>query len=50
MMRRARTNGRAPKKVWADRIEFDRLDIANPEKVSSGITEVVDDVIGFRRA
>ncbi len=38
------------KKVWADRIEFGKLDIANPEKVPAGITDVAVDIIGFRRA
>ncbi len=37
------------KKVWAEKIEFDKLDLANPEKAPAGPTEVVDDIIGFRR-
>ena len=37
------------RKVWADKIEFEQLDVANPSKVPIGPVTVIDDVIGFRR-
>ncbi len=37
------------KKVWAEKIEFAKLDVANPAKIPAGPAEVVDDIIGFTR-
>ena len=37
------------RKVWAGKIEFEHLDVANPAKLPIGLVSVVDDVIGFRR-
>ncbi len=37
------------RKVWAERIEFELLDVANPAKVPIGPANVIDDNIGFRR-
>jgi hypothetical protein len=37
------------RKVWADKIEFERLDIQNPAKLPAGPVTVIDDVIGFAR-
>jgi hypothetical protein len=36
-------------KVWADKIEFERLDLASPAKIPAGPLIVVDDNIGFTR-
>jgi len=37
------------RKVWADKIEFERLDIREPAKIPAGPLTVVDDNIGFHR-
>jgi hypothetical protein len=37
------------RKVWADKIEFERLDLASPAKIPAGPLIVVDDTIGFSR-
>lgn len=37
------------RKVWADKIEFEQLDVASASKVPIGPVTVIDDVIGFRR-
>ena len=37
------------RKVWADKIEFERLDIAEPAKIPIGPANVIDDNIGFTR-
>jgi hypothetical protein len=37
------------RKVWADKIEFERLDLASPAKIPAGPLIVVDDNIGFSR-
>jgi hypothetical protein len=37
------------RKIWADKIEFERLSIPNPAKIPGGPVIVVDDNIGFRR-
>jgi hypothetical protein len=35
------------RKVWADKIEFEKLDIPNPERVPIGPGHVVTDDLGF---
>ena len=35
------------RKVWADKIQFEKLDIANPERVPIGPGHVVTDDLGF---
>jgi cytochrome P450 len=37
------------RKVWADKIEFERFNIANPERLPIGPTTVIDDDVGFTR-
>ena len=37
------------RKVWKDKIEFEKLDIATPEPVPIGPTTVIGDNVGFRR-
>ena len=37
------------RKIWADKIEFDLLSIANPTKIPAGPVIVIDDNIGFNR-
>jgi len=37
------------KKVWAQKIEFQKLDVRNPAKLPVGPTTVIDDNIGFVR-
>lgn len=37
------------KKVWAEKIEFQKLDVPNPAKLPVGPTTVIDDNIGFVR-
>jgi len=37
------------KKVWAEKIEFMKLDVPNPAKLPVGPTTVIDDTIGFAR-
>ena len=37
------------RKIWADKIEFDLLSIANPAKIPAGPVIVIDDNIGFNR-
>jgi hypothetical protein len=37
------------RKVWAEKIEFELLDVARPAKVPIGPVTVIDDAIGFRR-
>ena len=37
------------KKVWAKKIEFQKLDVPNPAKLPIGPTTVIDDNIGFVR-
>ena len=37
------------RKVWTDKIEFERLDLASPAKIPAGPLIVVDDNIGFSR-
>lgn len=37
------------RKIWADKIEFEHLGIANPAKIPAGPVIAVDDTIGFRR-
>jgi len=37
------------RKVWAEKIEFELLDVARPAKVPVGPVTVIDDAIGFRR-
>ncbi|MDR3464258.1 MAG: hypothetical protein P4L76_18290 [Beijerinckiaceae bacterium] len=37
------------RKVWADKIEFERLNMPNPAKIPIGPVTVIDDTIGFRR-
>ena len=38
------------RKVWKSRIEFEKLDIANPEPLPIGPTTVIGDNVGFTRA
>ena len=38
------------RKVWKDKIEFVKLDIANPGQVPIGPNAVIDDNIGFTRS
>jgi cytochrome P450 len=38
------------RKVWKDKIEFEKLDIANPEPLPIGPTTVIGDNVGFTRA
>ena len=35
------------RKVWNDKIEFDKLDLSDPQKLPIGPTTVIDDNIGF---
>jgi hypothetical protein len=37
------------RKVWKDKIEFEKLDIATPEPLPIGPTTVIGDDVGFRR-
>ncbi len=37
------------RKVWTDKIEFDRLSVSNPAKIPIGPVTVIDDNIGFTR-
>jgi cytochrome P450 len=37
------------KKVWAEKIEFVKLDVPHPAKLPVGPTTVIDDTIGFVR-
>jgi hypothetical protein len=36
--------------VWKSKIEFERLNITNPEVLPIGPTTVIDDNVGFIRA
>ncbi len=38
------------RKVWRDKIQFEKLDIANPEPLPIGPTTVIGDNVGFTRA
>jgi hypothetical protein len=38
------------RKVWSGKIEFSKLDIANPELLAVGPRTVVPDNIGFKKA
>jgi hypothetical protein len=38
------------RKVWRDKIEFEKLDIATPEPLPIGPTTVIGDDVGFRRS
>jgi hypothetical protein len=38
------------RKVWRDKIEFQKLDIPNPEPLPIGPTTVIGDNVGFSRA
>jgi cytochrome P450 len=38
------------RKVWKSKIEFEKLNIANPEPLPIGPTTVIGDNVGFTRA
>ena len=38
------------RKVWKSKIEFHKLDIANPEPLPIGPTTVIGDNVGFSRS
>lgn len=38
------------KKVWKERIQFEKLNVANPERLPVGPTTVIEDNLGFTRA
>jgi hypothetical protein len=38
------------RKVWKDKIEFEKLNIANPEPLPVGLTTVIADNVGFTHA
>jgi hypothetical protein len=38
------------RKVWRDRIAFEKLNVANPERLPIGPTTVIADNVGFSRA
>jgi hypothetical protein len=37
------------RKVWNDKIEFEKLNLPDPEKLPIGPTTVIDDNIGFTK-